>query len=153
MKTFGARQQGGRLERIQDSPPWADDGFRNRHRFAAGLCDLSAARPTMGAFLRSDKHRAFFSGGAFLPVYWGTFSPALHALDEPAETLLDIGPPPGASLLMPQLGEPIEPAREDPIEAWWRGVDRRPRGQRVTEVPAPILPKSMPWWIDLNLIR
>ena len=32
-------------------------------------------------------------GGAFLPVHWGTFNLAMHAWDEPAETLLALGPP------------------------------------------------------------
>ncbi|MCB2019903.1 MAG: MBL fold metallo-hydrolase, partial [Burkholderiaceae bacterium] len=53
-------------------------------------------------------------GGAFLPVHWGTFSLALHAWDAPAETLLALGPQRGARLVMPRLGEPIEPAHAPP---------------------------------------
>ena len=34
------------------------------------------------------KALALLGGGAFLPVHWGTFSLALHAWDQPAETLL-----------------------------------------------------------------
>ena len=34
---------------------------------------------------------ALLGGGAFLPVHWGTFSLAMHAWDEPAETLLALG--------------------------------------------------------------
>ena len=49
-------------------------------------------------------------GGAFLPVHWGTFSLAMHAWDEPAETLLALGPKQGVQLVMPRLGEPVEPA-------------------------------------------
>ena len=44
-------------------------------------------------------------GGAFLPVHWGTFSLALHAWDEPAETLLSLGTKDNARLVMPRLGE------------------------------------------------
>ncbi len=92
-------------------------------------------------------------GGAFLPVHWGTFSLGLHAWDEPAETLLALGPPPGARLLMPRLGEAVEPAHEHVLEPWWRGVDtaprRRPAAKPVTEpAAAPALPKSMPWPLD-----
>lgn len=64
-------------------------------------------------------------GGAFLPVHWGTFNLAIHAWDEPAETLFEQGPQRGARLLMPKLGQPIETAREHALVAWWRGVDRR----------------------------
>ena len=34
---------------------------------------------------------ALLGGGAFLPVHWGTFNLAIHAWDEPAETLLSLG--------------------------------------------------------------
>jgi hypothetical protein len=35
---------------------------------------------------------SLLGGGAFLPVHWGTFSLAMHAWDDPAETLLQVGP-------------------------------------------------------------
>ena len=57
MKTFGARPQGERLERIRDSPLWAGDRFRNRHPIAPGLQDLSAARPSLSEFLRGGNRR------------------------------------------------------------------------------------------------
>ena len=38
------------------------------------------------------KALALLGGGAFLPVHWGTFSLAMHAWDQPAETLLRVGP-------------------------------------------------------------
>ena len=62
-------------------------------------------------------------GGPLLPVHWGTFNLALHPWDEPAETLLQLAPKTGARLLMPRLGEPIEPAHERKLDTWWRGVD------------------------------
>lgn len=61
-------------------------------------------------------------GGAFLPVHWGTFNLAIHAWDEPAETLLALGPKRGARLVLPRLGAPVEPAREEGVEPWWREV-------------------------------
>jgi L-ascorbate metabolism protein UlaG (beta-lactamase superfamily) len=65
----------------------------------------------------------WLGGGAFLPVHWGTFSLAMHAWDEPAETLLARAPALGTHLLMPMLGEAVEPARVRSVTPWWRGVD------------------------------
>jgi L-ascorbate metabolism protein UlaG (beta-lactamase superfamily) len=91
------------------------------------------------------KALALLGGGAFLPVHWGTFSLAMHAWDQPAETLLELGPKAGARLLMPRLGEPVEPAHEPKVQPWWRAVDsgREPQPDTATS-----LPKSMPWPID-----
>jgi L-ascorbate metabolism protein UlaG (beta-lactamase superfamily) len=85
-------------------------------------------------------------GGAFLPIHWGTFSLALHAWDEPAETLLALGDKQGARLVMPRLGETIEPAHAaDRVTPWWRGVDS---GKPAVEPTPMTLPKSMPWPVD-----
>jgi L-ascorbate metabolism protein UlaG (beta-lactamase superfamily) len=91
---------------------------------------------------------ALLGGGPFLPVHWGTFSLALHAWDEPAETLLALGQKKGARLVMPRLGEPVEPAHVDGVTPWWRAVDTPERGSLAAEPPAMTLPKSMPWPID-----
>lgn len=89
-------------------------------------------------------------GGAFLPVHWGTFSLAMHAWDEPAETLLALGSRRGVQLVMPRLGEPVEPARAERATPWWRAVDRP--GGRQAPVASPRtgtrLPRSMPWPLD-----
>jgi L-ascorbate metabolism protein UlaG (beta-lactamase superfamily) len=85
-------------------------------------------------------------GGVFLPVHWGTFNLALHAWDYPAETLLEQGAKRGVQLVMPRLGEPVEPVHAEKVIPWWRGVDAAP-GDVAAEVPAT-LPKSMPWPID-----
>ena len=90
------------------------------------------------------KAHALLGGGAFLPVHWGTFSLALHAWDEPVETLLALAPQTRAPLLMPRLGEPVEPAQAEDVTPWWRGVDARGPLQAV---PAT-LPNSMPWPVD-----
>jgi L-ascorbate metabolism protein UlaG (beta-lactamase superfamily) len=66
---------------------------------------------------------ALLGGGALLPVHWGTFSLALHAWDEPAETLLAEAPRRGVQLVMPMLGEAVEPAQVDHVTPWWRRVD------------------------------
>jgi L-ascorbate metabolism protein UlaG (beta-lactamase superfamily) len=92
------------------------------------------------------KALALLGGGAFLPVHWGTFSLAMHAWDQPAEALLELGPKAGAQLLMPRLGEPVEPARANGVEPWWRGVDAGAQAPRAEA--AATLPKAMPWPID-----
>jgi L-ascorbate metabolism protein UlaG (beta-lactamase superfamily) len=85
-------------------------------------------------------------GGAFLPVHWGTFSLAMHAWDEPAETLLALGPKKGVQLVMPRLGEPVEPVHVDWVTPWWRAVDTPQHSELSAELPT--LPKSVPWPLD-----
>src|SRR6267143_3731274 len=69
------------------------------------------------------KALALLGGGPFLPVHWGTFSLAMHAWDQPAEALLKLGPQAAAQLVMPRLGEPVEPAHAEDVEPWWRLVE------------------------------
>ena len=88
-------------------------------------------------------------GGVFLPVHWGTFSLAMHAWDEPVETLLKLAPKYDAQLLMPRLGQAVEPARVEAVAPWWRGVvDQKKSAKTVEEPVAQTLPKSMPWPVD-----
>jgi len=82
-----------------------------------------------------EAHR-LLGGGPFLPVHWGTFALAMHAWDLPAETLLDKARSLGPQLLMPRLGEPIEPAHEYPLVPWWRVA-----GAPATSAPAATLPE------------
>jgi L-ascorbate metabolism protein UlaG (beta-lactamase superfamily) len=98
---------------------------------------------------------ALLGKSAFLPVHWGTFSLAMHAWDEPAETLLARGSKRGVRLVMPRLGEPVEPAHVERVSPWWRAVERRTqrevgvepraRSQEPSETTAPT---SLPWPID-----
>jgi L-ascorbate metabolism protein UlaG (beta-lactamase superfamily) len=85
---------------------------------------------------------------AFLPVHWGTFSLAMHAWDEPAETLLRLGPKRGAQLVMPRLGEAVEPAHVDRVSPWWRSVEQRAQRKPVVEPIEAKIPKDVPWPID-----
>jgi len=87
-------------------------------------------------------------GSAFLPVHWGTFSLAMHAWDDPAETLLELAPKQGAQLVMPRLGEPVEPAHVERVTPWWRDVDTQRSRKAPAEPPAMTLPKSIPWPLD-----
>lgn len=66
--------------------------------------------------------------GAFLPIHWGTFNLALHAWDEPAETLASLVQKRGVPMVTPRLGAPIEPSRVERFDPWWREVlDSRAR--------------------------
>ena len=98
---------------------------------------------------------ALLGGGAFLPVHWGTFSLAMHAWDEPAETLLALGPKRGVQLVMPRLGEPVEPAHVERVSPWWREADRRMPQKAVVGSREPAQepngiqsPRRLPWPFD-----
>jgi L-ascorbate metabolism protein UlaG (beta-lactamase superfamily) len=92
---------------------------------------------------------ALLGGGAFLPVHWGTFSLAMHAWDEPAETLLALAEKRSVQLVMPRLGEAVEPVQVESVTPWWRAVDMQPAAATPQKEPVvETLPKSMPWPID-----
>ena len=83
-------------------------------------------------------------GGKLLPVHWGTFNLALHAWDEPAETLVRLAAERSVELVMPLLGEPVEPARLAALRPWWREVaalEKRARDGHATE-ELPSLPPA-----------
>ena len=83
------------------------------------------------------KAHALLGGGAFLPVHWATFSLAMHDWDEPAETLLSLADPNTAPLLMPRLGEPVEPANLAPVKSWWRDAELPAAAPRSQSAPSP----------------
>ncbi len=85
---------------------------------------------------------------AFLPVHWGTFSLAMHAWDEPVETLLEQGPKRGVPLVMPRLGEPVEPAHVERVVPWWRTVDRQKSRETEPESHDTAVPSPIQWPID-----
>ena len=94
------------------------------------------------------KAHQLLGGGAFLPVHWGTFSLAMHAWDQPAETLLQLASP-RELLLMPRLGEAVEPAEQRAVQPWWRAVGAG-RGAPVPEVEphGARTPGDLPWPMD-----
>jgi L-ascorbate metabolism protein UlaG (beta-lactamase superfamily) len=116
------------------------------------MLEVGAFHPAWGDIHLGPEHAlealALLGGGAFLPVHWGTFSLAMHAWDQPAETLLALGPKAGAQLLMPRLGEAVEPAHAERAEPWWRAVDAIARGPEPAPPGPATLPKAMPWPID-----
>jgi L-ascorbate metabolism protein UlaG (beta-lactamase superfamily) len=94
------------------------------------------------------KALALIGAGTFLPVHWGTFSLAMHAWDQPPETLLELSKKSPARLVMPKLGEALEPAlASGRVDPWWRLVDSvsPPLGSVGAESK---LPTTMPWPID-----
>jgi L-ascorbate metabolism protein UlaG (beta-lactamase superfamily) len=116
------------------------------------LLEVGAFHPSWGHIHLGPKNAlkalSLLGGGAFLPVHWGTFALAVHDWDEPAETLLELGPKQGARLLMPRLGEPVEPLHERELTPWWRAADAHAPRRRSSLVSALRLPKSMPWPFD-----
>jgi len=115
------------------------------------MLEVGAFHPAWGDIHLGPAHALeayqLLGGGAFLPVHWGTFALAVHDWDEPAETLLALAPKHGARLVMPRLGEAVEPSRVDGVTPWWREVARG--AAPVATEPEPLsLPKSLPWPID-----
>jgi len=86
-------------------------------------------------------------GGIFMPVHWGTFSLAMHAWDQPAERLLELAPHTDTQLLMPLLGQPVEPAHAEKVKPWWREVDTDTNTASDTDGEIE-LPNSAPWPLD-----
>jgi L-ascorbate metabolism protein UlaG (beta-lactamase superfamily) len=112
------------------------------------LLEVGAFHPSWGDIhlgpVNALEALRLLGGGAFLPVHWGTFSLALHAWDEPAETLLQLAPQQGVHLLMPRLGEAVQPAHSESVTPWWRDV--RSGGTLAAE--ALTWPKAMPFPLD-----
>ncbi len=93
---------------------------------------------------------ALLGGGSFLPVHWGTFVLALHAWDEPVETLVALGPRKGAHLLLPRLGEAVEPTRTERVDPWWRAVTEleKKKAPPPEEEPSPELEETVGFPLD-----
>jgi hypothetical protein len=75
----------------------------------------------------------------------------MHAWDEPAETLLSLASKRGVPLVLPRLGESIEPSVAPPARAWWRGPvvhhEPVPQAAERSEDAAPRL-RDLPWPLD-----
>ncbi|MBS0448029.1 MAG: MBL fold metallo-hydrolase [Proteobacteria bacterium] len=118
------------------------------------MLEVGAFHPSWGDIHLGPHHaleaHALLGGGPFLPIHWGTFSLALHPWDEPAETLLALAPAQGVRLVMPRLGDAIEPAYAEAPTPWWRAVDSARGKAPATSTPEPeqTLPRSMPWPAD-----
>ena len=97
---------------------------------------------------------ALLGDPAFLPVHWGTFCLAMHAWDQPAERLLELAPASPAPLLLPHLGEALEPAHGPLLRPWWRSVGGgEPLSEQelpapATQGPEPHLNPKEAWPLD-----
>jgi L-ascorbate metabolism protein UlaG (beta-lactamase superfamily) len=94
---------------------------------------------------------SLLGGGSFLPVHWGTFNLAMHAWDDPVETLLKLAPGRDAHLVMPRLGEPVEPSRYERIIPWWRAVEKAGPAAAKPVIEEPMTEeaaKAIPWPLD-----
>jgi L-ascorbate metabolism protein UlaG (beta-lactamase superfamily) len=109
--------------------PEFEDVRRRVGPFDLTLLEVGAYHPAWGHIhLGPEKAvKAFrmLGGGTLLPVHWGTFNLGLHAWDDPAEALLKAQPEIAGRLLMPRLGqavEPTDPTRSPQPVPWWREV-------------------------------
>jgi L-ascorbate metabolism protein UlaG (beta-lactamase superfamily) len=126
-----------------------------RQRFAPFdlvMLEVGAFHPSWGDMHLGPenalKAHALLGGGPFLPIHWGTFALAMHAWDQPAEVLFERGPRAGVPLLMPQLGQPVEPSEVGELAPWWRAVEG-PQVPLPAEEEAPgALPASVPLPLD-----
>jgi L-ascorbate metabolism protein UlaG (beta-lactamase superfamily) len=120
-------------------------------RFDLVMLEVGAFHPAWGDIHlgpeRALEALQLLGGGAFLPVHWGTFSLAMHAWDQPPETLLELAPRFDAQLLMPKLGEAIEPAHAHPPKPWWRAVETA-KGTPPTDDGEITLPDDVAWPLD-----
>lgn len=102
--------------------------------FDVTMLEVGAWHPAWGTIHLGPENalRAFemLGGGTLLPVHWGTFDLALHAWDEPAETLFGLAQQKGARLLTPLLGRPFEPAHVEAPNPWWRAVSANASRER-----------------------
>ncbi|APR87505.1 Outer membrane protein romA [Minicystis rosea] len=90
------------------------------------MLEVGAFHPSWGSIHLGPENAlealSLLGGGSFLPVHWGTFNLAIHAWDEPAETLVELAPKRDVQLVMPRLGAPVEPAHVERVDAWWRPI-------------------------------
>lgn len=114
------------------------------------MLEVGAYHPSWGDIhlgpVNAVKAHELLGGGAFLPVHWGTFSLAMHEWDEPVETLLARVAQP-ERLLMPRLGEAVEPSHLRLPETWWRSVGQPGQATAPAE-PVSALSRDLPWPMD-----
>jgi L-ascorbate metabolism protein UlaG (beta-lactamase superfamily) len=106
------------------SPAFGEIG-RRLGPFDVAAIEVGAFHPAWGDIHLGPENalRAWkeLGSGRLLPVHWGTFDLALHDWHQPAEVLIANAP---EGLVMPRLGEAIEPAHAEGVDPWWRAVAR-----------------------------
>lgn len=106
--------------------------------FEVVMLEIGAWHPAWGHIHLGPENalRAFelLGSGTLLPIHWGTFDLALHAWDEPAETLVRLAESTKTRVLTPPLGRPFEPAHMEGPTPWWREVrSKRVRTREIGE--------------------
>ena len=90
------------------------------------MLEVGAWHPSWGTIHLGPKNalEAFkmLGGGTLLPVHWGTFNLALHAWNEPAETLVKLAEEQKLRVLTPKPGLVFEPSQIDRPTPWWRDI-------------------------------
>jgi L-ascorbate metabolism protein UlaG (beta-lactamase superfamily) len=98
--------------------------------FDLTLLEVGAHHPSWGHIHLGPENavKAFrmLGGGTLLPIHWGTFNLALHAWDDPPEQLLRRQADLGGRLLMPRLGQAVEPSAAGEPLPWWREAAAAP---------------------------
>lgn len=99
---------------------------RDHGPFDLVMLEVGAFHPSWGGIHLGPENalEAFrmLGGGTLLPVHWGTFNLALHAWNEPAETLVSLADARGQRVITPRIGAAVEPARVEGATPWWREV-------------------------------
>jgi L-ascorbate metabolism protein UlaG (beta-lactamase superfamily) len=122
------------------SPAFAEIGQR-LGPFDLVMLEVGAFHPSWGAVHLGPDNAVLawrdLGSGVLLPVHWGTFNLAMHPWYEPAERLIaEVA----EGLLMPRLGQAVEPAQIGPVEPWWRDLlsRHRPLQERTSPCPSPV---------------
>ncbi|MEZ5607891.1 MAG: MBL fold metallo-hydrolase [Burkholderiaceae bacterium] len=116
--------------------------------FDLALLEVGAFYPAWGDMHLGPDHAlealALLGNPPLLPVHWGTFALALHDWDQPAERLLELAPRAGARLVMPRLGEAVEPAHAGRVQPWWRqGAAPASAPLPTAEAAPPLTPEQL----------
>ena len=116
--------------------------------FDLALLEVGAFYPAWGDMHLGPDHAlealALLGNPPLLPVHWGTFALALHDWDQPAERLLELAPRAGARLVMPRLGQAVEPAHAGRVQPWWRqGAAPASAPLPTAEAAPPLTPEQL----------
>jgi L-ascorbate metabolism protein UlaG (beta-lactamase superfamily) len=106
--------------------------------FDVAMLEIGAYHPAWGDIHLGPDNAitalAMLGNPPFLPIHWGTFNLAMHAWDAPVERVMELAPDARITMLIPQLGQPIEPAAAALVDPWWRSVAKQHRRKEATVV-------------------
>jgi L-ascorbate metabolism protein UlaG (beta-lactamase superfamily) len=70
--------------------------------------------------VRAHLDMAEAGSGLLVPIHWATFRLAPHPWSEPVERLLTAAEPAGVPVVVPRLGQRVDPDTAGTIDPWWR---------------------------------